>query len=120
MLSWHRSGGNMRSGKLRDIITIQSRTTAKDSFGQPIVTWADFAASIYAKITSVAIREEEAAQSLRNPQRFEIEIRYVAGIDATMRVKFGTRIFNILGVDNLDMRCREMLLTCEEGLSDGS
>ena len=110
----------MRSGKLRDVITIQSRSQTKDSIGQPVVTWVDFAANIYARITSKQVREEEVAQSLRNPQRFEIEARYVAGTDATMRVVFGTRIFNILGVDNLNMRGREMLLTCEEGLSDGS
>ena len=45
---------------------------------------------------------------------FRIIIRYLSGIVPKMRVKYGSRIFDILSVINVSERNRELQLMCRE------
>jgi head-tail adaptor len=44
-----------------------------------------------------------------------VTIRYLAGVTTEMRVLFGTRVLQIVGIQDLDQRRRALvLLTCLE------
>ena len=47
---------------------------------------------------------------------FWIIIRYLSGIVPKMRVKFGSRIFDILSVINVKESNRELQLMCRESI----
>jgi SPP1 family predicted phage head-tail adaptor len=83
-----------------------------------VVAWTDFL-TVYASITPKVSKEVKADSEFRNVVTHEIEIRYRTGIDATLRVKYGSRYFNIESVANEFERNRSLLLYCVEGLADG-
>lgn len=107
----------MKSGKLRHPVIIESFADAQDSAGQPIQTWAFFAD----RKASVEPVDPIRTPSFRGDERFEPEIykisfRFLPGLDKTMRVRFGSIIFEILNIapDAKTFR-REQVLTCRTG-----
>lgn len=103
----------MRSGALRQRITIQQKSVTRNSFGEEIVTWPTFATR-WAEVTPVSGREfieqsrGEAAVSHR------VRIRYTAGVKPQMRVLFEGRILSIEAVLNQQEANREQVLMCTE------
>lgn len=113
----------MRSGELRHRITLQSRSTAKDSFGGQVDIWTDVL-PVWACIKPLSGRELMAAQAVQSETTHSIEIRYnpLFGDPETvtsLRALYGTRIFNITGSINEDERNRMLTLSAKEGLNHG-
>ena len=75
-------------------INIEQRTSSQDELGQPIETWS-LVAAIRANIKHVsglsAIRGDADVSTVKS----SIRIRYMAGIDAGMRVVHGSDIYDI-------------------------
>ncbi len=103
----------MRAGDLRHKVTIQQKTTTKDTEGIPSETWPDFA-TVWAAIEPLQGREFFSAQAVNAQVTTRIRIRYRAGITPTMRVSYGTRIFDIQVVIDVEERHRELQLMCQE------
>lgn len=96
--------------RLRHRVDIQSVTIAND-----VETWANFATAIPAAIEPLRGREYWEAQKVNAEASVKITIRYRSGILPTMRVKWGTRIFNLISPPiNTGERNRELVLMCEE------
>ncbi len=108
----------MRAGQLRHKIKIQQKTTTKDSEGIPFETWTDFAA-VWAAIEPLQGREFFSAQAVNAQVTTRIRIRYQAGISPTMRVSYGTRVFDIQAVIDVEERHRELQLMCQEVIAGG-
>lgn len=108
----------MRAGLMRKRITIQQRATTVDSYGEQSSTWTDVK-TVWASIDPATGSELYAAQSIRAEMTHAVKIRYLSGVTAKMRVKYGSRYFNVTAVRNVDERNREMQLMCVEGLADG-
>jgi SPP1 family predicted phage head-tail adaptor len=108
----------MRAGNLRHRITFQIRSDGQDGYGGQEDIWTDYR-STWASIEPLNGRELIAAQAVQNETRFTIGCRYIAGILPSMRILFGTRIFNILDMSNIDERNRELQFSCSEGLANG-
>jgi len=104
----------MRAGKLRRLVTIQSPSFSYDSINQPVATWSDFAANLYAEIDETPGREQIQAGQVNPIRPVTITVRYVAGVTNQMRVVYGTRTFEIQTIVNPAEKNRELVLTCLE------
>ena len=103
----------LNPGELRHKITFQSQRRAKDSLGQPIESWKSVA-TVWANIITTGGREFYAAQKLHAETTAVIKIRYRPGLKPTMRIKYGSRYFDILAINDVDEAHREILITCKE------
>lgn len=108
----------MRAGDLRKRVLIEQRATTQDTFGEQVQTWTTFA-SAWAAIDPLSGREMLAAQAFNQEVTHSIEIRYISGVNARMRINYGGRLFNINAVLNENERNRKLVLTCSELLNDG-
>lgn len=118
----------MRIGDLRRRVSIQTRGTTLDSYGQQLTTWADLLTGVPAAIQALSGRELLAAQAINTEVSHIITVRYAAALAdpkavAAMRVVYVnegvTRLFNISAAMNLDERNRQIDLLCAEGLNNG-
>ena len=111
----------MQAGRLRHQVIIQSRTAAspqRTPSGAPDEAWADLY-TVWAAIEPLRGKEFMESQAVNSAVATRIRIRYRSGIDATMRVKFGTTIYSIEAVINLEERNRELQLMCSQGANNG-
>ncbi len=104
----------LRTSRLRDLVELQSASEAKNSFGETIITWAKVA-DIYADIQPIRGREYWESFQVQSEVTHKITIRYRAGVVAKNRILFGTRVFVIESVIDVDERHERLELMCEEG-----
>lgn len=103
----------MRSGKLRHSIIIQQATESFNGNSELVSTWSTFA-TIWASIEPLVGREYYAARQVNAETTGKIRIRYLAALTTKMRISFGTRIFDIKGISNIEERNEEMVLYYSE------
>lgn len=103
----------MRAGKLRHRIKIQQLTGSDDEFGEPLEAYSDWAV-VWANVAPLSGREMWQAKQVEATTTHQVEMRYLAGVDAKMRILHGTRVLQIDSVVNVDERNRRMLLQCTE------
>lgn len=103
----------MNPSELRHRIEIQSRTLVDDGSLGKTETWAKFAV-VYAAIWPRSAKEAFNSAQLVQETTHRIRIRYLSGLDSSMRIVFGSRTFEIIGITNpnergelLDILCRE-------------
>jgi len=94
-------------------ITFQTESGTADTYGATGGTWTD-TSTVWAGVITTGGREFYAAQKLNAETTAVFKIRYKAGLLPTMRIKYGTRYFNILNINDVDEGRREMLITCKE------
>jgi SPP1 family predicted phage head-tail adaptor len=82
---------------LRHRIVIQTITLTPNDSGGQAEAWTTFA-TVWAKITPKNVKEINFAQRIEPRVDHEIAIRYIAGIDAKMRISFDSRIFEIKSI----------------------
>ena len=105
----------MDAGKLRDRVTIQSKSVVRDTYGAETITWSDVA-TVWAAVEPVTGREYLQQEQVRAQVTVKIRIRYRSGITPTMRAIYGTHVYNIEAVlEDLNTR-RESTLMCSEVL----
>lgn len=97
-------------------ISIQAVTQTADSFGQPIESWADVTGltDLFASVINTGGKEYYAAQKLNAEVTAVFKVRYVSGITVLHRVKYGSRYFHILNVNNVNEADNFLLLSCKE------
>lgn len=103
----------MRIGDLRHRITLQKAERIRDSYGGEQLQWVDFA-RVWAAIYPLNGREYLAAQQINAEVSTKIVIRYLKGVEPTMRVNFKDRYFEILSVIHMAERKKELQLMCKE------
>ena len=103
----------MRAGLLRSRVTIQQQTRADDAYGGATVTWSTFATR-WAHLRPLRGSELIAAQQINSHVQGEALIRFTTGVDATMRIVYGTRVLQILAVVNMDERDEQQRLLYRE------
>ena len=80
-------------------ITVQSATEVRDAAGQPIETWADFAANLPAEYLPVSGGEQFEAQQRLATRRSRFRIRYRTDITRKMRLQYAGEDWNIRDVE---------------------
>ncbi|OPX87736.1 MAG: Phage head-tail joining protein [Pelotomaculum sp. PtaB.Bin104] len=103
----------MRAGELRHRITIQEPVETLDSLKTPVLSWQDVA-TVWAAVEPLRGREYLEVKNTNTELSARIRIRYRRGINPSMRVKYGSRIFNIESVIDFEERHREIHLMCSE------
>lgn len=108
----------INSGKYRHIVTFQRLKEAQNSYGETSVNlnenWED---AFTARVGIFPISGREALlEDVRQAEiSHRIVLRYLRGVDSKMRIKFGTRIFEIISPPvNAQERNDELLLFCKE------
>lgn len=111
-----------RAGELRHLITLQKRDPAAppslSSVGEPVTTWLDVGTA-YARIEPISGAEQIAAAQRAATTTHKVSLYYdsrFAAIDASWRVKYGTRYFPIDSVLNPLEDGRWLELQCTEGI----
>ena len=96
----------MRAGLLRHTVSIQEQTDTADGMGGFTTSWADISgmSTIPAAIWPLSAKENLDSAKLELQITHKIRIRYRSGITSKNRIKFGTRIFNIISLTNFDER----------------
>ncbi len=104
----------MGAGKYRHYITFQHEvTTGTDDYGHPIVEWQAYK-SMYAEIKPIKGTEYWQSQQVNAEVTHRVTTRYTDGITSEMRIKFGSRYFEIEPPLNLDERNKELVMLCKE------
>ena len=97
----------MRSGTLRHRITIQESTETSDGMGGFTTIWSD-KLEMWVAIWPLSAKERLDAMKLELQITHKIRGRYRSGITAKDRIKFGTRIFNIVSLINFEERNEQL------------
>lgn len=83
------------SGEFRNRIIFQKFVSGTDQDGFPVDEWQDIK-SVWAMIRTLQGREYFAAASIQAENTTRFVIHYMTGIDNTMRIKYGDRLFEIV------------------------
>lgn len=103
----------MRAGLLREYVTVQKYTATRDAYGAETKTWATHVTA-WAAIEPLAGREYTEMRMSTAEVTHRIRLRYQAGITPSMRVLFGSRVFDVLSVIDILERTKEVHLMCRE------
>ena len=95
-------------------IDIETLTHTPNSSGGQATVWSPFLQNIWASIKPKTKWEQNFGQRLEPRTVHEIRCRYQAGVHTKMRIKYGTRIFQIKSVINDDEANKYLTITCEE------
>lgn len=104
----------MQPGELNRKIYIQSKTTAYDSYNDPIDVWSDDF-YCHAMVTTTGGSEFYAAQRLNAATTALFKIRYTRRVTALNRIRYGERIFEILPpINDVNERHEVLLISAKE------
>ncbi|TXH45833.1 MAG: head-tail adaptor protein [Burkholderiaceae bacterium] len=87
----------VKAGSLAQRIDIERRAPGTDACGQPVQAW-EWVASRWADVRLLAGLEAIKAGADVSTVRASIRIRWLAGIDAGMRVRHGGATYDITAV----------------------
>jgi len=104
----------MRAGELRHVIDIQDSVNSADGQGGWTQVWSNVYSNVRAAVWPLRATERLESMKLELSTTHKIRIRYREGIKADMRVKFGTRYFNIQSIIVPDERRIMCEMLCEE------
>ncbi len=106
----------MRAGQLRHVISIQERGSTSDDMGGFTENWSNVTgmAAVRASINAIASKERMTDGKLVMDVTHRIKCRYRDGITADMRVKFGSRYFDIKSILNYQERNRDLEILAGE------
>jgi SPP1 family predicted phage head-tail adaptor len=104
---------DMRSGLLRHKIIFQTATDTSDGMGGFTQSWSD-TYTCFAAIWPLRSNERLEAMKMESKITHKIRMRYQPGITSSMRIKFGSRYFQISAPINPDERNRELEILAEE------
>lgn len=108
----------MRLGPLRHRVTFEKRKTGRDEFGQPLEGW-DVVATLWASVEPISGRELMSAQQVQAEVTHRIRCRYRAGLEASQRIVYDGRPFDIQSVINPREIGASLEILANEGLTDG-
>jgi SPP1 family predicted phage head-tail adaptor len=103
----------MRAGDLRHHFLIQEQLASQDSYGQAVSPWTNFAWA-WGSIEPINGREFFAVQQVRSEVDTKVRMRFLAGVQSTMRIVLGSKIFDIQSVIDVEYRHVELQLMCKE------
>lgn len=117
----------IEAGRLRHVIDIQQRNTAKDATtGEITITWATIYSDIFAAIEPVSVREFVQFQSIQSEVTAKIIIRHLPDLDGTIRLVgvcgcHKDKIYNPAGaLEDKDSGVEHITFPCTQGVNDGS
>ncbi len=105
----------MKAGKLRSRVIIQQQVKAENAIGEDEITWATFA-TIWMKITPKSGQVYYSAHQDDSTVSGYFSMRYLKGVQPTMRILYGDRMLSIIAVWIPEERKNELMGTYAEAL----
>ncbi len=102
-------------GRMRQRMTLQQAVRSPDGGGGATVTW-NAVADVWAALSPLGGDERVEADALQGRASHEIWIRYRADAGPHMRFLYGTRVFDIRSVADVDEAHRFQRCLAEERL----
>lgn len=90
----------MKAEELKHRITLQIFTIVVNENGFEVETWIDFK-TLWAAVTNLHGREYFAAAAVKAENTVKFTIRYIEGINESMRILFQDKQYNITSIDNI-------------------
>lgn len=100
-------------GRLRHRLTLEAATRTPDGGGGASETWTTVA-EVWAEISPTSGTEAVDSDALTGRVSHEIVFRYRSGVAPAMRLRSGTRLFEIAAVIDVDERRRWLKCLCVE------
>ena len=101
--------------RLNKRIKIQSKVNIDNGFGGYSETWSDLK-TLWAEIRPILNTESFEADQIIERTNFIITIRYFNSLTTQHRIKYGERIFNIIGIINPLENKQIMEINAEEAV----
>jgi SPP1 family predicted phage head-tail adaptor len=99
-------------GKLRERVTIQQASEARNSLGETTLSWSDWQ-TVWASVEGVSSREVLAAGQQDITVTHRVRLRYIEGLKQTARFRWRNRTLNIVSLLEYDHRSEHVAI-CEE------
>ena len=100
----------MRPGRMDRRVVIQQPTATKDDWNYDAITWSTFA-TVWATKLDKGAGETVEANRQTAINRTQFTIRYLSGVNATMRISYGGLLYYVVGVEELGRREGQILYT---------
>jgi SPP1 family predicted phage head-tail adaptor len=100
-------------GAMRHQVVIQKTTQNTGADGHVTDAWSTHV-TVWAEVVPLSGSETYVAQGITASVVYRISCRYVSGVVPKMRVLWGSRVFEIGSVRNLDERNRFLVMNCQE------
>jgi SPP1 family predicted phage head-tail adaptor len=84
-------------GKLRERVTVQQASAARNSLGEAVLSWSDFA-EVWASVEGVSARESLTAGQQETTISHRVRLRYLPGLTANMRFSWRSRTLDIVSL----------------------
>ncbi len=104
---------DMSTGDLRHRIRIEKSQRSPDGAGGATLAWHTLA-EVWAAVWPRAVTEQFAQDRVAGSATHDIWIRYRPNIVPEMRIRWGTRLFDIRGVIDVEERRRWLKCIVEE------
>jgi SPP1 family predicted phage head-tail adaptor len=99
-------------GKLRERVTVQQASGSRNSLGETVLSWSDFA-TVWASVEGVSAREALAAGQQDTTITHRVRLRYLPGLTQRDRFSWGSRTLNIVSLLEYNNRAEHVAI-CEE------
>ena len=108
----------LRAGQLRHRIEIQTNTATADAdSGELVPAWSTTdtdADEVWGSVEEVSGSELNRLQQINADTNIKVTIRHRDGLTPAQRLKFGSRIFDILAVLDPNTRAAQNIVLCNE------
>ena len=101
------------AGTLRQRVAVQAKTEERDASGGIVETWTT-QHTRWARVEPLRGKELFEAQAVDARLTTKVTMRAYAGLSATQRLVYGTRVLNIVSVMDLDERHITTVALCTE------
>lgn len=106
----------MSAGLKRHLLTLEKRTETLDDFGEAVLTYATLTTA-FGSVEAVTSRERFDSQQVQAEVSHRLTIGFAplaATLTAADRIRFGTRIFDVVTPMDKDGRSRELTIMALE------
>ena len=105
-------------GELKHRITLKVFSSTFSENGFEMQTWENYK-TVWAAISNLHGREYFAAAAVQAEKTVKFTIRYISGVDETMRILFNGKAYNITSIDNIKYKNRFIEIKAMEVVFDG-
>ena len=108
----------MRAGSLRNKAELQAIGSTQNEFGEVVQGDYTKLKDVWCMITPIRGSEKFLSNADYAKTTHKIKIRYTSGVNASQRLVWKERIFDIISVMNISERDREIEILAEEVIND--